>query len=78
MKKGVNCSPDYDPLKTKSCSKCPRGGHHEFECYSYDRYNPKLCSTCERFHHFADKCKELEKFPPKSQELNNLESTKNW
>jgi hypothetical protein len=78
MKKGVNCSPDYDPLKTKSCSKCPRGGHHEFECYSYDKYNPKLCSTCERFHHFADNCKELEKFPPKSQELNNLESTKNW
>jgi hypothetical protein len=49
-----------DPLKTTSCSKCSRGGHHEFECYSKKGYNSRLCSTCEKFNHFANNCKEVE------------------
>ncbi len=71
LKKGINCSSDYDLIKTTSCSKCSRGGHHEFECYSNKGYNSRLCSTCEKFNHIADNCKEVKKFPPKSQELNS-------
>jgi len=61
----------------KECSKCSRGGHHEFECYSYEKYNPKLCNLCQRLHHYAGNCKEIEKFPPKGNELNNLEDAEN-
>jgi hypothetical protein len=81
MRKGENCSLDYNPLKTKSCSKCSRGGHHEFECFKYEKYNPRLCSTCEKYHHFATDCKELDKFPPKGNELSHFETFeagKNW
>ena len=78
MRKGENCSIDYDPLKTKSCSKCTRGGHHEFECYKYERYNPKKCTVCDKLNHFAGDCKELERFPPKGKELNSIELGKNW
>jgi hypothetical protein len=78
MRKGENCSLDYDPLKTKSCSKCGKPGHHEFECYKYERYSIKKCSVCDRLHHFAGDCKELEKFPPNGKELNSSELIKNW
>jgi hypothetical protein len=78
MKKGENCSLDYDPLKMKSCSKCGKPGHHEFECYKYEKYSIKKCSVCDRLHHFAGDCKELEKFPPSGKELNSSEATKNW
>ncbi len=78
MRKGENCSLDYDPLKTKSCSKCGRPGHHEFECYKYEKYSIKKCSVCDRLHHFAGDCKELEKFPPNGKELNCSELIKNW
>jgi hypothetical protein len=78
MKKGENCSLDYDPLKMKSCSKCGKPGHHEFECYKYERYSTKKCSVCDRLHHFAGDCKELEKFPPKGKELNSSELLKNY
>jgi hypothetical protein len=78
MKKGENCSLDYDPLKMKSCSKCGKPGHHEFECYKYERYSIKKCSVCDRLHHFAGDCKELEKFPPKGKELNSSKIIKNW
>jgi hypothetical protein len=78
MKKGENCSLDYDPLKMKSCSKCGKPGHHEFECYKYERYCTKKCSVCDRLHHFAGDCKELEKFPPNGKELNSSELIKNY
>jgi hypothetical protein len=78
MKKGENCSLDYDPLKMKSCSKCGKPGHHEFECYKYERYSIKKCSVCDRLHHFAGDCKELEKFPPNGKELNSSELIKNY
>jgi hypothetical protein len=78
MKKGENCSLDYDPLKMKSCSKCGKPGHHEFECYKYERYSIKKCSVCDRLHHSSGDCKELEKFPPKGKELNSSELIKNY
>jgi hypothetical protein len=78
MKKGENCSLDYDPLKMKSCSKCGKSGHHEFECYKYERYSIKKCSVCDRLHHSSGDCKELEKFPPKGKELNSSELIKNY
>jgi len=78
MKKGENCSLDYDPLKMKSCSKCGKPGHHEFECYKYERYSIKKCSVCDRLHHFAGDCKELERFPPNGKELNSSELIKNY
>ena len=77
MRKGENCSLEYDPLKQKSCSKCSRPGHHEFECYKYDRYSPKKCTVCDKLNHFAGDCKELEKFPPKGKETNSMEAGKN-
>jgi hypothetical protein len=78
MKKGENCRMDYDPMKTKSCSKCDKTGHHEFECFKYEKYSPKKCSVCDRLNHFGGDCKELEKFPPKGKELNSSEVTKNY
>ena len=78
MKKGENCSLDYDPLKMKSCSKCGKSGHHEFECYKYERYSIKKCSVCDRLHHSSGDCKELEKFPPKGKELNSSDLIKNY
>jgi hypothetical protein len=78
MRKGENCSLDYDPLKQKTCSKCSKAGHHEFECFKYERYSPKKCTVCDKLNHFAGNCKELEKFPPKERELNCLEAGKNY
>jgi hypothetical protein len=78
MRKGENCSLDYDPLEMKSCSKCGKPGHHEFECYKYERYSIKKCSVCDSLHHFAGDCEELEKFLPKGKELNCSELIKNW
>jgi hypothetical protein len=75
MRKGENCRLSYDPLREKSCSKCTRPYHHEFECYKYDRFNSKVCTVCDKGHHFAGDCKEVEKFPPKDKELNSVE---NW
>ena len=75
MRKGENCRLSYDPLREKSCSKCTRPYHHEFECYKYDRFNIKVCTVCDKGHHFAGDCKEVEKFPPKDKELNSVE---NW
>ena len=74
MAKGENCSFSYDPLKAKTCSKCPISGHHEFDCFKYPRYSPKKCSVCDKYYHFSSDCKELEKFPPKLHELNNHET----
>jgi len=78
MRKGENCSLEYDPLKQKTCSKCTRPGHHEFECYKYEKYSPKKCTVCDKLNHFAGDCKELEKFPPKGKEMNSMEAGKNW
>jgi hypothetical protein len=78
MRKGENCSLDYDPLKQKSCSKCGRSGHHEFECFKYEKYSSKKCTVCDKLHHLAGDCKELEKFPPKGKDLNSMEIGKNW
>jgi hypothetical protein len=78
MRKGENCSLDYDPLKQKTCSKCSKAGHHEFECFKYERYSPKKCTVCDKLNHFAGDCKELEKFPPKGRELNCMEAGKNY
>jgi hypothetical protein len=78
MIKGENCSLGYDPLSTKSCSKCDRPGHHEFECFAYERYSHKMCEACNKLHHFADDCKELEKFPHAGKKHDSWQSTKNW
>jgi hypothetical protein len=78
MRKGENCSLNYDPLKEKSCFKCGRPGHHEFECFKYERYSPKKCTVCDRLNHFAEDCKELGKLPMKGKELNSMETEKNW
>ena len=78
MRKGENCSMDYNPLKSKSCSKCTRGGHHEFECFRYEKYNPRKCTVCDKLNHYAGDCKELERFPPKEKQLNSMELEKNW
>ena len=78
MKKGENCSMDYDPLRSKSCSKCTKGGHHEFECFKYEKYSPRKCTVCNKLNHYAGDCKELERLPPRGQELNSMELEKNW
>jgi hypothetical protein len=78
MKKGENCSLHYDPLKQKSCSKCGKPEHHEFECFKYKKYSPKKCAICDKLNHFAQDCKELEKLPFKGKELDSMEATKNW
>ena len=81
MKKGVNCKLDYDPRKTKHCTKCrDYNSHHEFECPVYQNYNPQRCSQCEKYNHWPNECKECQKFPPKTGEVNSMmiEPPKNW
>jgi hypothetical protein len=73
MRKGVNCSIDYYPVKSRFCSKCTfTRTHHEFLCPTYSRYNQSLCSLCERGHHLASECKSVPNFPPKESELNSV------
>jgi hypothetical protein len=67
MKKGENCSTNYDPTETKSCSKCPSRGHHEFDCFKYRRYSPTICAVCKKFNHYEDACNEWEKLPSSHQ-----------
>jgi len=64
MQKGINCRSDYDPYKTKSCTKCLKPGHHEFECARYSRYCEKKCSFCHKMNHHPQECKEIKDFPP--------------
>ncbi len=78
MMKGDNCSLDYDPMKSKTCTKCSKPGHHEFECNKYNRYCSSKCNVCDGLNHFAADCKELEKFPPHGREFNSIEAGKNW
>ena len=60
MKKGYNCSPGYNPIITKKCSKCSNPAtHHEFECRVYEEWNENTCSLCEKYHHFSKSCKEV-------------------
>jgi hypothetical protein len=77
MKKGDNCKKDYNPYRTKYCSKCNSKNHHEFDCSLYLRYNPSRCSTCDKGHHFPAECKETPRFPPHTSNLNCIEHTKN-
>ena len=40
MKRGMNCSANYNPAIKKNCTKCPlASAHHEFACRKYQRYN---------------------------------------
>lgn len=64
MQKGINCRSDYDPYKTKNCTKCLKPGHHEFECARYSRYCEKKCSFCHKMNHHPQECKEIKDFPP--------------
>lgn len=72
MLKGLNCSPNYDPTKTKKCSKCPKTkDHHEFDCGLYYKYNVHLCDSCKKYRHFASDCQEISTFPPKNPASKN-------
>ena len=78
MKKGINCSFNYNPQKTKFCTKCSFGqDHHEFECQMYKKYEPKICTMCEKYHHEPDVCREIKNFPPSTSSTNNTELSKN-
>jgi hypothetical protein len=76
MRRGDNCSRNYNPDVEKRCRKCPKGdSHHEFECYSYNEFNPNLCKLCgSKYNHYPTDCKEGNKFPPKTH---NSSSEKN-
>jgi hypothetical protein len=72
MRRGQNCSENYNPTVNKHCSKCKNeSSHHEFECNIYDAWNEKKCMICEKYNHFARDCKEVPKFPPKSADSNS-------
>jgi len=70
MRRGDNCSRNYNPDSEKRCRKCPKGDtHHEFECYSYNEFNPNLCKSCGyKYNHYPSDCKEANNFPPKAPE----------
>ena len=73
MKKGYNCSPGYNPIITKKCSKCSNPNtHHEFECRVYEEWNENTCTLCEKYHHFSKSCKEISRFPPKNADNNSV------
>jgi hypothetical protein len=78
MKKGSNCSPDYNPFINKKCTKCAnKVMHHEFECKIYDAWSSKRCNLCDLYNHFAKDCKEIERFPPKHADSNSINTTPN-
>ena len=57
MKKGLNCSIDYDPERIKKCLKClSENNHHEYACKKYYRRSKYVCSACKRGFHFSDEC----------------------
>jgi hypothetical protein len=65
MKKGYNCSYNYNPQKTKHCTKCPQENeHHEFECVKYKKYEANKCTMCNKYYHNSDECREINSFPP--------------
>jgi hypothetical protein len=73
MKKGYKCSPGYNPILNKRCSKCSNTNtHHEFECRVYEEWNENICSLCEKYHHFSKSCKEISRFPPKNADSNSI------
>jgi len=67
MKPGINCSKTYNPLKTKSCSKCVSTLHHEFDCQTYIQIAEYECENCSSGLHFKNQCKKSPIFPPVSQ-----------
>jgi len=78
MKKGYNCSNNYNPMLKKSCSKCPNeASHHEFECSVYEKYNENRCTACDKYYHFSKDCRELTKFPPKHADSSSISNTPN-
>jgi len=59
MKKGINCSPTYDPYVERYCSKCPKyDNHHEFECQRYSSWNDVKCGLCRLYNHISIECTE--------------------
>jgi hypothetical protein len=79
MKRGMNCSANYNPAIKKNCTKCPlASAHHEFACRKYQRYNYNLCSLCEKYHHYPSECKEVPKYPPKQTDTNSVYCTENY
>jgi hypothetical protein len=70
MQKGINCRPDYDPTLTKSCTKCMKPNHHEFECSKYFTYNHRKCTFCLAMNHETADCQESTPFPPKQNQKN--------
>jgi hypothetical protein len=70
MKKGINCSPDYNPYTMKKCTKCLKPGHHEFECARYFSYNARLCYHCNKMNHADNDCQEAKAFPPNTNQKN--------
>ena len=76
MKRGFNCSANYNPAVKKTCTKCPlSSAHHEFACRKYARYNYNLCSLCDKYHHYPSECKEVPKYPPKQADTNHVYCT---
>jgi len=65
MKRGLNCSHDYNPLTMKHCTKCSnKFSHHEFECKQYYTYSSTRCSQCDKYYHSFQYCKDAAKYPP--------------
>jgi len=59
IKKGVNCSADYDPKREFRCLKClTEQDHHEFYCKKYFRRGKYVCINCREGFHYAEECKE--------------------
>ncbi len=78
MQRGKNCSPNYNPLLSKKCTKCEnKTTHHEFECRKYRDFNHTRCKVCDLYYHKDEHCKEVPKYPPKSASSNSLETEKN-
>ena len=60
LKIGFNAPHNYDPYKTKYCTKCTKSkdySHHIFECMKYDKYNEQICTNCNAGRHDPDECK---------------------
>ena len=49
MRRGLNCSDDYNPLR-RFCDKCNSKSHHPFYCQTFDKWTREKCRFCKSNH----------------------------
>ena len=56
MRKGLNCSDDYNPSR-RFCDKCNSKTHHPFYCQTFDKWTREKCRFCN-MNHSEEECEK--------------------